>query len=292
VPNETVRSALALAVQRLSEAGVESSRLTAELLLGDILGWSRVRTLTCPEAPVDEISCGRFFALVQRRMAGEPLQYIRGEQEFYGLRFRVTPAVLIPRPETELLVEAALNLATSMATGLRFADIGTGCGCIAVSFAAHAPASIGWAVDTSPAALAIAAENAARGGVRDRLCFICGDLLECLGTSPGFDFVFSNPPYIAEHEFSGLAPQVRDHEPSLALLGGASGLAYFPRLISQASCRMRPGGCLLLEIGAGQSGAVGEFLLAEGLKIEKILDDLQGIPRCIIARKDLGSVHG
>ena len=289
---ETVGSALTRGVSELIRAQVEAPRLTAELLLGYQLGLSRVQILTHPESGVDPAMHALFLELVMRRAAGEPLQYILGEQEFYGLRFRVTPSVLIPRSETELLVEEALSLAANKPSAVRFIDVGTGSGCIAVSFAKHLPLAIGWAVDASQEALKVARENAIHWGVLDRMQFVQGDLLECFHPSPQFDFVLSNPPYVTCREYESLPVMVRDHEPGMALLGGESGLASFGRLIPQASRRLKPGGYLLLEIGAGPSDAVSALLQTEDLIVKHIAADLRGIPRCIIAQNNSRSVNG
>jgi release factor glutamine methyltransferase len=239
--------------------------------------------LTYPEAPVPDETGGRFVALVRRRCAGEPLEYITGEQEFFGLSFLVNPAVLIPRPETEILVEKALALAhNSSVKSPRFADVGTGSGCIAISVARECPQSQMWAVDVSPAALAVARRNAVRHGVADRVHFACADMLECFRPRPDFDFILSNPPYVAGTEIPDLPPVVRDHEPRLALFGGESGLDACVRLAAQARRHLAPGGFLLMEIGAGQSEIVARILRGAGLAVEPPIADLRGIPRCII----------
>jgi release factor glutamine methyltransferase len=289
---ETVGSALAGAYTELSRAGIESPRLTAELLVGFVLGWSRVRTLTRPETLLDCETLRRFKHLVKRRCAGEPLQYIMGEQEFYGLRFLVTPAVLIPRCETEILVEQALELASQKAMNLRFLDVGTGSGCIAVSFARHMPRSRGWAIDRSEEALMVAAHNAAAIGTLERIQFVRGDLLDCFLPRPLFDFIFSNPPYVSRGELEDLPAEVRDYEPTSALLGGESGLDLYERLIPQAAKNLKEGGFLLLEVGAGQSPAVIGLLQKEPFIVERAAEDLRGIPRCIIARRDSGGPNG
>ncbi len=283
---ETIGSARAWAARRLEQAGVESASLTADLLLGHILGWSRVQVLTRPEVSVDVETLALFKALVERRGKGEPLQYLTGEQEFYGLRFRVTEDVLIPRPETETLVEKAVNLARGMrAHMLRFADVGTGSGCISVAFVHEVPAAQGCAVDTSLAALRIARANALRHGVADRIGFLCCDVLEAFPETPLFDLILSNPPYVANAEYNDLPREVREHEPHPALFAGASGLDVLDRLIQQAAARLVHGGYLLMEIGVGQADAVTKMMLPAVFGVESVLDDLQGIPRCVVARK-------
>ncbi len=273
-------------MQAFKAAGVESAALTADLLLGHVLGWSRARVLTHPEDTLPAADAERFEALVRRRLGGEPLQYLTGEQEFYGLRFGVTPDVLIPRPETEILVDKALSLARGKAQrALRYVDVGTGSGCIAVAIAYELPGSWGVAADISPGALRVARENARRLGVLDRLRFCCGDLLEGISPSPHFDFILSNPPYVARREYNTLPKMVSEHEPHVALFSGESGLDVYRRLIPQAAARLVPGGHLLMELGLGQDEAVRQMALSEAFKVECIVEDLRGIPRCIVARK-------
>ena len=223
-------------------------------------------------------------AHVERRCSGEPLEYIVGEQEFFGLSFLVSPAVLIPRPETEILVEKALALARrSSVESLRFADVGTGSGCIAVSVARELPQSHVWAVDISQAALAVACRNAARHGVADRVHFVCADMLECFRPPRPFDFILSNPPYVGGTEIPDLPPVVREHEPRVALFGGASGTEACTHLANEAGLYLAPGGYLLMEIGAGQSEVVTGILRSAKLEVETVVEDLSGIPRCIVA---------
>lgn len=286
---QSVGSALKRATEELGLSGVESPRLTAELLIARVLDWERVRVLAHSESPLPQRAAERFASLVRRRSAGEPLQYILGEQEFYGLPFHVTPAVLIPRPETETLVEQAVLAARELAArALRFADVGTGSGCIAVSFARAVPKAEGWATDISIEALAVARENAARNGVRERVGFLLCDLLECFAPRPCFDLVLSNPPYVAADDAGSLPAVVREHEPAVALYSGASGLDAYRRLIPQAADRLVPGGKLLLELGAGMAGQVSGLVEGAGLTVETVADDLQGIPRCMLARRGHG----
>ncbi len=276
-------------MQELSQSQVDSPRLTAELLLGHVLGWDRVRVLSHPEGPISIEAADRYAILIRRRANGEPLQYITGVQEFYGLQFRVTPAVLIPRPETEIVVENAVTLARAFgARPLRFADVGTGSGCIAISFAREVPHATGWGTDISVDALAIARENAARNGVPERVGFLCSDFLEGFTPHPCFDLVLSNPPYVASSDAASLPAVVREHEPAVALFSGASGMDSYRRLIPQAVRRLVPGGWLLLELGAGMSGQVSRLMEPAGLSVENIASDLQGIPRCILARRRHG----
>jgi release factor glutamine methyltransferase len=282
-----VGSALKWGLQELTSNEVESPRLTAELLLAQSLGWDRVQVLAHPEFPLVKEAASRYAAFIRRRADGEPLQYITGRQEFYGLPFKVTPAVLIPRPETEMLVEQAIHIAKAFdARRIRFADVGTGSGCIGVTFAHQVPEALGWAIDISIDALAIARENAALHGVMDKVAFLRGDFLECFLPGPCFDMVLSNPPYVADAD--ALPAIVRDHEPPVALFSGSAGLDSYRRLIPQAAPRIVPGGWLVLEIGAGMGGAIKGLAEQAEFSIQAIIEDLQGIPRCVLARRGYG----
>jgi release factor glutamine methyltransferase len=268
---------------------VDSPALTADLLLGFVLGWNRVRILSHAEQQVTDDAWERLRSLILRRANGEPLQYLTGEQEFYGLAFRVTPEVLIPRPETEILVEKALDLIRhDSAQEIRFADIGTGSGCIAVSIAHEMPSSTGCAVDISAAALRIARENATRHGVARRILFVQSNLLDGFPQKPCFDFVLCNPPYVALDECDSLPSEVKNHEPHEALFGGVSGLDVYRRLVPEVTSRLSVGGYFLLEIGAGQAQQVGQLFEGAGLCLQTTLNDLQGIARCLVARKVSG----
>ena len=282
----TIASVRSWASEELRRARVDSPALTADLLLGFVLGWDRVRVLSYAEQQVPDDAWARLRSLILRRANGEPLQYLTGEQEFYGLAFRVTPEVLIPRPETEIIVEKALDLIRhDSAAGIRFADIGTGSGCIAVSIAHEIPSSTGWAVDISAAALQVARENANRHGVAERILFVQSDLLDCFPQHPCLDFVLCNPPYVALDECDSLPSEVKDHEPHEALFGGMSGLEAYRRLVPEVPSRLSPEGYLLLEVGAGQAQQVGQLVESTGLRLQMTLNDLQGIPRCLVARK-------
>ena len=221
-----------------------------------------------------------FYELLQRRYRGEPIQYIAGEAEFYGLTFRVTPDVLIPRPETEHTVEKVIELAAGFAAP-RIVDVGTGSGCIAVALRHHLPQARITAVDLSSAALAVAEENARRNEAVIR--FLEGDLLAPVAAER-FEFVVSNPPYVPLADRDSLAVEVRDHEPALALFAGDDGLDIYRRLIPQAFACLVPGGFIALEIGYGQSEAIAEVLAAAGFGQIEFIPDLQGIPRVACAR--------
>ena len=251
-----------------------------------MLSVERARLHAHPEVSVAAAAAQCFRALVERRASHEPLQYLTGVQEFWSLPFRVTPAVLIPRPETELLVETLLAL--NRRPDPRVVDIGTGSGCIAISVARELPRAEVHATDCSPAALEVARDNAASLGVARRIRFAEGDLFAPLafpGADCRFDFILCNPPYVAAAEMPALQRQVRDHEPLVALSPGSDPLAVQRRLAEGATRHLRPGGYLLVEIGWSQEAAV-RSLYAERRDIEivEVKQDLAGIPRLVIAR--------
>jgi release factor glutamine methyltransferase len=236
--------------------------------------------------PLAELSAEgavRYYALIERRLAGEPMQYITGETEFYGLPFHVNRDVLIPRPETEHLVEKAIAFAAKIERP-RIVDAGTGSGAIAIALAHKLPTAPITAVDVSAAALAIARRNAERNGVADRIRFLEGDLLAPV-TGELFEIVVSNPPYVAENDRASLSVEVRDYEPGLALFAG-NGLDVFRRLIPDARAVLAPGGLLALEIGYGQDSAVAGLLTDSGFEQIEFTADLQGIPRVVSARSN------
>jgi release factor glutamine methyltransferase len=270
--------ALRVARARLA-ATSKHPRRDAELLLEHLLGCDRTALLTHPERILAEAESEQFDRLVERRLAAEPMQYLIGEQEFFGLRFEVSPAVLIPRPETEHLVEAVLQR-FAREEEVRIVDVGTGSGAIAVALAHALPRARVTAVDLFPAALEVAHRNAERHGVIDRLTLLPSDLLAAVD-SRGFDAVVSNPPYIATTEV--LEPQVANYEPRSALYAGRTGLEIYERLIPQAAGSLKPGGWLMLEIGYGQSSAVRNLM--HGWAGVTLVNDLQGIPRVVLGQK-------
>ncbi len=272
----------------LKQHGAESPRLEAEVLLAHARDCKRVDLYTSFDQPADEVLRTRFRALVKRRAEGVPFAYLVGHREFYSLDFRVTPDVLIPRPETEFLVIALLDLIKSVPDQgpLEFADVGTGSGIIALSVAKHAPRVRAVAIDLSRAALAVAKENAERLGVSDRVEFIESDLFAALPAERRFDFIASNPPYITAAEFAALAPEVREHEPQLALVAGESGLSVIERLIPQAAERLRPGGTLLLEISPMLQQRVESLVAADpNWELAPTAKDLAGHARVLRARR-------
>ncbi|MCU0519674.1 MAG: peptide chain release factor N(5)-glutamine methyltransferase [Anaerolineae bacterium] len=255
-----IREALQWAVVQLQRT-TDRPHNEAERLLAWILHLERTAVLAHPEWPLAPAQVDRFTDAVQRRATGVPLPYILGFVEFFGLEFGVTPAVLIPRPETELLVELALpRLSAWHHSGVqraqRVVDVGTGSGCIAVALAAAVPSSRIWAADISAAALAVARANAQRNSVAERLAWVQTDLLTPFAAP--VDLIVSNPPYIAEAEWQDLPCSVR-HEPRAALISGPEGLDAIERLLRQAATRLAPGGCLLTEIGEQQASAVMEL---------------------------------
>ncbi len=289
----TIATAKAWAEEQLQRAQIKSPRLTADLLIAFVLGWDRVRVISHPEEVLSRDAWERLQSLITRRTGGEPLQYLTGEQEFYGLVFRVGPGVLIPRPETEILVERAIHLIRNQPPGgTRFLDIGTGSGCIAASIAYEVPDCNGCAVDISEAALRIARGNMIRHGVSGRIHLIRSNLLDCFPRVPSFDFIFCNPPYVALKDCGSLPPEVRNHEPHRALFGGETGMELYQELIPEVPSRLRAGGYLLLELGAGQADEVHQLANDAGLSVEAILPDLQGIPRCLVGRKLPGVFNG
>ncbi len=279
----STRRLLERGAQELAEAGVEQSHSDAEILLREAIGCSRETLLAHLADPVEAESAGYFFQLLDRRRGRVPLQYLLGVQEFRGLPFQVTPAVYIPRPETEGLVEEAVTRLEGRP--VRLADVGCGSGCVAISIASELPDSQVFATDISPAALAVARENATRNGVGSRIEFLHGDLLEPLSNKAALDAVVSNPPYISEVDLGDLEPEVKEYEPRVALAAGPDGLAVMRRLLPQAETVLAPGGLLLLEIGIGMEEQVKALLSGTTLVWQATVPDLHGIPRVLVAEK-------
>ena len=288
-PVVMVGEALREGIRRLEAAGVPSAPLAAELLLLHVLGRDRTWIYAHPEEAPTPDQLSAFFSLVASRISGTPTQYLTGKQEFWGLQFEVTPDVLIPRPETEHVIEVVLARLSEPRRNmpLRVADIGTGSGCIAVALAKELPAAEICATDISAAALVVARHNAARHGVADRITFVESNLLDAVIEPAQFDVIISNPPYIARAEAHTLPMDVRAHEPEVALFGGQDGLALYPSLVKQAGERLVPGGLLVLELGFGQFEAVSTlFDAAHGWTRVSAMQDLAGIVRVISAIKD------
>jgi len=314
-----VRTALKQGIHLLREAHVPSDTLAAELLLLHVTRRDRTWLYAHPEEILDPEIIASYFSLLRRRAAGEPTQHLTGKQEFWGLEFEVTPEVLIPRPETEHLIEVALDrlavreLRASRdhkltGEGLTIVDIGTGSGCIAISLAKELPDAKIYATDVSPAALAMAQRNATRLGFSNRITFLESNLLQAFPSSAAssphrspvcpepaervtnhqsllFDLIISNPPYIARKEFSNLPIEVRDHEPTSALYGGEEGYELYGQLIPEAARHLKPSGLLVLELGHDSLPAVRPLLEFPQWTNLLVTNDLAGIPRVLSAER-------
>jgi release factor glutamine methyltransferase len=252
------------------------------MLLRHALGWDRAAVLTRGDEPLPPEAANRFEELVAERARRRPLQHLTGTQAFWRHEFLVTPDVLIPRPETEVLVEAALEALRGREQPV-VVDVGTGSGCIALSLAAERPDATVHAVDVSAAALLVAAENAARLGLAGRVQFHQGDLLQPVPET-GLDLVASNPPYVDPTELAALPPEVRDHEPRTALLAPDAPYGIYRRLAAQAALRLRGGGVLAVEVGRGMAAEVAAAFTAAGFQAAASRRDLQGIDRVVTAR--------
>jgi release factor glutamine methyltransferase len=328
------RTALKIGITQFREAGVPSFTLAAELLLLHAASHDRTWLYAHPEDPLTDQREKLFLDLIARRIAGEPTQYLTGKQEFWGLEFEVNPAVLIPRPETEHVIEVALDRVAlreirvgrpqkTIGENLRIADIGTGSGCIAIALAKELPLAKFTATDISRAALQVAARNAARHNLADRIEFVEANVLQAIRANlvgaqqaalqpgktettkpsaaasnnpigqppttshqpPLFDLIASNPPYIGRREAPTLAREVRDHEPHAALFGGEEGYELYADLISQAAQHLTPGGILVLELGHESLPAVQPLLEVERWTNLGVTNDLAGIPRVIAAER-------
>lgn len=282
----TIGRLLAWTAEFLKKKGSDSPRLDAEVMLAHVLGYERVQLYTHYEDVVGERARGEYRDLVRRRSEGAPVAYLVGRKEFYSLRFDVSPAVLIPRPETEFVVMEFLAAVKEIEepTGI---DVGTGSGCIAIACARHKPGARFAAIDASADALAVARRNATRHAVADRIEFLEGDLLAPFAGRAAVDVIVSNPPYIATAEVEALDPGVRDFEPRLALDGGVDGLDAYRRIAAQAPPLLKSGGRLILEIGYSQDSDVVAIIEATpGLRFSAAVRDLQGHPRVIHAARE------
>jgi len=325
-----IRTALKRGLAQLRAANVSSHTLAAELLLLHATGRTRTSLYSHPEDPLSEVESQNYLSMIERRAAGVPTQHLTGKQEFWGLEFEVTPDVLIPRPETEHIIEVALDRLASRdlrsrqsqnmsGEGLLVADIGTGSGCTAIALAKELPAAIIYALDISPAALAVAHRNAIRLGFSDRITFLESNLFAGISAerarhaaplrekagSPDiqespvtprqslvtndqsllFDLIVSNPPYVALREAATLTPEVRYHEPAIALFGGHEGYELYADLITQSAAHLKPGGVLVLELGHDSLPAVRPLLDTTAWVNIGITNDLAGIPRVVSAEK-------
>ena len=297
-----IRNALRTGISRLRDEKVPSYTLAAELLLLHVLRRDRTWIYAHPEDPVNAADMDRFLSLIDKRAAGQPTQHLTGNQEFWGLPFEVTPDVLIPRPETEHVIEVALDRLAlrerragrsqkSEGQGFILADVGTGSGCLAIVLAKEFPQARIFATDISFAALEVAQRNAARHDVRDHIDFIQCDLSS--GVIPAhpapaassFDLIVSNPPYVSRREAETLAREVRDHEPEIALLGGEEGYELYAGLISLAAHYLKPGGIFVCEMGHNSLPAVRPLLEAPQWIAIGVTNDLSGIPRVMAAER-------
>jgi len=318
-----IRTALKMGIAQLRAANVSSHTLAAELLLLHATGRTRTSLYSHPEDQLSESESQNYFSMIERRAAGVPTQHLTGKQEFWGLEFEVTPDVLIPRPETEHVIEVALDRLAlrdlrskqsqnMSGEGLLIADIGTGSGCIAIALAKELPAVKIYALDISPTALIVAQRNAKRLGFSNRITLLESNLLEKLSVvgaqhaapllgnqrlskahgSPVtshlsllFDLIVSNPPYVARREAETLAREVRDHEPAIALFGGEEGYELYGLLIPQAARHLKPSGLLVLELGHDSLPAVQPLLDTPAWANVGVANDLAGIPRVLSAER-------
>lgn len=268
----------------LEREGVADARRESGSLLSHVIEKDRTFLISHAEDDLRDADLRRFEEMIERRASGEPAQYITGVQDFYGRSFRVTPDVLIPRPETELLVEAALPL---MNTDSKICDVGTGSGCIAVTLLCERKDASAVVVDVSEAALEVARQNAKAQAVETRIVFVLSDCFAELREGIAkFDVVVSNPPYVSANALPGLQREVRDHEPLVALSPGADGLIVIRKLLNDAPRFLRAGGHLLMEIGFDQGEKVQQLVDERAWTLRDILPDLQGIPRIVVLQKN------
>jgi release factor glutamine methyltransferase len=281
----TIKALLTWTTEFLAKKGIENPRADAQILLAYVLRCKKVDLIVRYNEQPEELERTRFRELIQRRIAGWPVAYLVGSRDFYLLSFDVSPDVLIPRPETETLVLEALDILKPLKSPA-ILDIGTGSGCIAVSIAHQNKDTRITAIDISPDALNLAKQNSVKHGVAERITFLQGDLFAPLAPGSNFDLVVSNPPYIAQNEFAGLAPDVRDHEPRVALDGGSDGLRFYRRIAAGVLQYLKAGGRLLAEIGFSQEEAVRGILSQyPELELGPTLKDTSGHARVIQARK-------
>ena len=273
---------------RLRKAGVPEARREAGSLLGYVLGRDRSFILTHAEDAIGEEQAERFRECLERRAQGEPLQYITANQEFFGLDFEVTRDVLIPRPETELLIETALKLFAGSDHAPIICDVGTGSGCIAITLMQQLKQARAVAIDIWLDALAVARRNAVRHSVAERIDFVHSDCFAALNSQeprPSFDLIVSNPPYVEEGAMADLQREVRDFEPRRALAAGTDGLDIIRRLLLEASSFLKTGGYLLFEIGFNQDASVEQLFDPKIWRLMDIHKDLQGIPRTVALQR-------
>ena len=286
----SIAQAVLQGANQLRKAGVPEARREAGSLLGHVIARDQSFIITHAEDPIAAADLERFSQLLQGRAQGKPLQYLTGRQEFYSLEFEVTPDVLIPRPETELLIETALDLVPGRDASVSICDVGTGSGCIAVTLLHELPNARAIALDVSPAAIEVAKRNAASHSVNERIEFLLSDCFSGLKATDGpFDLVVSNPPYVPIEHIKGLQREVRDYEPRLALEAGEDGLAVIRRLLAEVGSHLKNGGHFLFEIGFNQGEAVRKLIepMAQNgeWKLLDIYPDLARIPRTVVIQK-------
>ena len=283
----SITQAIREATLVLNSAGVPEARREAGSLLSFLLARDRTFLISHAEDLVDDDSLERFREIVERRASGEPLQYITGVQDFFGREFRVTPDVLIPRPETELLVEAAIEVVGGRESSPFICDVGTGSGCIALTLLCEIRNARAVAIDLSPAALEIAKLNARNLAVAERAVFAVSDCFDSVDANEyQFDLVVSNPPYVSAALMAGLQREVRDHEPPIALSPGPDGLSVIRRLLQETPAFLEDHGHLIMEIGFDQGEAIQSLVNEEIWRLVDIRPDLQGIPRIVVLQKN------
>ena len=293
--DRSVRSLLKQGMGQLREANVPSFTLAAELLLLHVANRDRTWLYAHPEVILSAETTTQYFALIQRRANGEPTQHLTGKQEFWGLEFEITPDVLIPRPETEHLIEVSLDRLALRelragrspritGNGLTLVDVGTGSGCIAIALAKELPGATIYATDVSTAALTVARRNAARHGFSDRIRFLESNLFEAFNPVR-FDLIVSNPPYVGRGTADTLAREVREHEPEVALYGGEEGYEFYAELVAQSHEFLKPGGLLVLELGHDSLPAVQPLLESRHWTNLGVTNDLAAIPRVLAAER-------
>lgn len=282
-----VSAALARAAARLGEAHIESARLDARVLLGHVLGVDPASLVMAGDDMLDVRALAAFGALVERRARHEPVAYLTGRREFWSRNFAVTPDVLIPRPDSETLIEAALTVIPDYAARLRILDLGTGSGCLLISLLLEFGEAVGLGIDVSEAAIAVARQNAAAHGLRARAQFRVSDWFSNVAGS--FDLIVANPPYLAKGEIAGLDEDVRGFEPYGALVpregGGSDALAAYCAIIAGLQAHLSPGGLVIFEAGKDQAGEISALLSASGFAPAGIFRDLSGIGRAVAARR-------
>jgi release factor glutamine methyltransferase len=282
----TIAEMLKRASEYLRAASVSSDVLDAQTLLAKALGRDRTYIIINYNQQLSDDLAANYQRLIERRASGEPLQYITGHQEFFGLEFEVTPDVLIPRPETEIIIEETIRLAHQ--TGLTepvIVDVGTGSGCIAITLARELNRSRVIATDVSTAALQVARRNAIRHNLDNRIDFVAANLLDAFTEDAFIDFIISNPPYVSERELPSLQREVRDWEPHIALTDFGDGLSFYHHLLNDSPLRIKSGGYLICEMGYTQSEMVSSLVDPAVWGETRLLDDLQGIPRTLVLQR-------